>query len=188
MLQSLYKYLIQYKQLYIPHTGLLAFEKNASVTHFGSKTIHAPLDVLTINQFAPATDNKNLTRYLAKTLKITEEQANDGLQKITTEIQNSLNEKQIFYWPHVGTIQKAPDDKLKFVQSSEIDYYQPPVHLEPLIKEGSIHNIKVGDTESTNVQMHEYYAQQETPKKEYWWIWALVLATGAALLILMYNQ
>ncbi len=186
MVQVLHKYIIENKKLLLPDIGLLSFENQPSITHFGSKTIHAPLQVLTINQFEQNEENNNLSRYLAKILKLSEEQAHDSFTKFCSKIKTDLNEKQLFYWPHLGTIQKDENDKIKFVQSSEIDYYQPPVHLEPLIKEGSVHNIKVGDTESTNIQMQEYYATQETKKKSYWWLSALILALGGIALIIMY--
>lgn len=62
------------------------------------------------------------------------------------------------------------------------DFYQP-VTAEKVIHKDAEHAILVGNEETTNVKMNEYYSEAEetkTPKGK-WWVWAIVL--GAAGLV-----
>jgi hypothetical protein len=46
----------------------------------------------------------------------------------------------------------------------------------------------VGDKETTNTLMNEYFNEDVLVKKNRWWIWAIVLAVIALLAILIYTN
>jgi hypothetical protein len=46
-------------------------------------------------------------------------------------------------------------------------------------REDALHDILVGDTQTTNVRMNEYFAGSETIKKDWWWVIPLVLGAAA---------
>ena len=63
--------------------------------------------------------------------------------------------------------------------------FMQPVVAERVIRLDAEHSILVGDKETTNIAMTEYL-NEETPKKDRWWIWAIVLGAVAVSLILLY--
>jgi len=41
----------------------------------------------------------------------------------------------------------------------------------------------VGDIETTNTAMQEYYDETLVIAKDYWWVWAIVITVASAILI-----
>ena len=66
-----------------------------------------------------------------------------------------------------------------------------PVQAEKVIHKDAEHSILVGDKERTNVEMNEYYSDEEEGSAKYkWWLWAAILgavAIGAIVLYVVQN-
>jgi hypothetical protein len=61
-----------------------------------------------------------------------------------------------------------------------------PVVAERVIHKDAEHAILVGDKETTNVEMTEYYTDETAVAKDKWWIWAIVLGVVAISVIAYY--
>jgi len=60
-----------------------------------------------------------------------------------------------------------------------------PVKAVRVIHPEAEHQILVGDKETTNTVMNEYFSEVPV-KKSRWWIWAIVLGIAALIAILLY--
>lgn len=61
-----------------------------------------------------------------------------------------------------------------------------PVSAERVIHKDAEHAILVGDKETTNTVMTEYYTEEVVETTDKWWIWAIVLGVAAAGIIAYY--
>jgi hypothetical protein len=61
-----------------------------------------------------------------------------------------------------------------------------PVKAERVIHPEAEHQILVGDKETTNTLMTEYFSEEVHVKKNRWWIWAIILCLVALIIILLY--
>lgn len=79
----------------------------------------------------------------------------------------------------LGSFIRDDDGSLAF-ESVEIDasLFQP-VTAERVIHKDAEHAILVGDKETTNTEMTEYYTEDTSEPKDQWWIYAIVLAAAA---------
>jgi hypothetical protein len=67
------------------------------------------------------------------------------------------------------------------------EIFLQPVNAERVIHPEAEHAILVGDKETTNTEMTEYFSET-TEQKSRWWIWAIVLGvSGIAALIIYMN-
>lgn len=62
----------------------------------------------------------------------------------------------------------------------------PAVTAIRVQRENAEHDILVGDKQTTNVIMSEYFADENNVAKAYWWVWAAVLAGIAIGVISFY--
>lgn len=91
----------------------------------------------------------------------------------------------------VGVFTKASGGAITFSSIQLDDAFMPPVHAERVVRQHAMHNMLVGDKETTNIAMSEMMQtdQQEGQVKNYWWIAAVILAViAAATFILYYRQ
>ncbi|MEI2749380.1 MAG: hypothetical protein V9E88_11540 [Ferruginibacter sp.] len=80
---------------------------------------------------------------------------------------------------HAGKFFVNADGVLKFRQKEIPSEFIPDVKLERVIHPNSVHQVRVGDTETTNVAMAEYYSESGNfHAKATWWIWASVIGIG----------
>jgi hypothetical protein len=61
-----------------------------------------------------------------------------------------------------------------------------PVAAEKVIRPNDTHTMLVGDTETTNTVMTEFYNDEQPAKSRRWWVWAIVLFVLAATAIVIY--
>lgn len=85
----------------------------------------------------------------------------------------------------VGSFTKDTAGEWIFQQQEFPAAFAQPVKAERVIHPEAAHSMLVGDKETTTSVMTEYY--NETPgRKDYWWVWAIVLAALAVATIIIY--
>ena len=100
-----------------------------------------------------------------------------------------MEDTSVVKLPGVGNFFINTYGEIKFLQEEPNPVFFPVVVAERVIHPEAEHAILVGDKESTNTEMAEYF--NETPvQKDPWWIWAIILgAIGiAAILAYLYNS
>lgn len=59
-----------------------------------------------------------------------------------------------------------------------------PVPAERVIRREASHDMLVGDKQTTNIEMNEYF-NEEKEKKDRWWIWAIILGLIGIITVLI---
>ncbi|MEO7313124.1 MAG: hypothetical protein ABIX01_22255 [Chitinophagaceae bacterium] len=185
MFALLHQYLIENSKLHLPGIGTLEFAELPGRLEVADKLLMAPKKILRLNNAMEPGNKHGLMGFLSRTLNISEEHAYSVFQQFMDSVRNTLGTKRILYWDNLGAFQKDETGTIQFVQTSDIDQYTPPVSAERMIRQNAEHSMKVGETETTNTAMQEYYHGDETEpaKKDYWWVWAIVIFACSSVLI-----
>ena len=64
--------------------------------------------------------------------------------------------------------------------------YDITIAAERIVRSNARHGMLVGDRETTNVEMTEYYTEEIHREKMTWWLYALIIA-AIALIIIFFN-
>jgi len=155
----------QKKTCRLPGIGNLELAITPAEYDFGSKQIKAPKE--TILFIAASLYDNSFNEFSAISQLMRDELDRKGSVEVTG----------------LGSFTKDGSGTIHFsaVQLNE-DFYQP-VSAEKVIHKDAEHSILVGNEETTNVKMNEYYSEAEETKtsKGKWWIWAIILgAVGLA--------
>lgn len=120
--------------------------------------------------------------------------AGDGEEKLFNEFSamseillQKLNQEGSYLLEGIGTFTKDVEGKINFASVSVDPIFIPAVFAERVVRQDAKHAILVGDQQTTNHRMAEYYNEQ-APAKDRWWVWAIVLAAiGIAALIIYFS-
>ena len=150
----------QKKNCVLPGVGRLSLVTHSAETDFSNVQIKAPRQEIV---FTPA----------GKGAPVFNE-----FSAISEMMKRNLDEGGGVDLMGIGHFTKDQSGAIVFTPFSiDVDFSQP-VTAERVIHKDAEHNILVGDKETTNVEMTEYFSE-EPEAKDRWWIWALVLgATG----------
>jgi hypothetical protein len=156
-------YLFQQKQCPLPGLGHLYIQQIPAETNFVNKQINAPQSVVKFS--STQVDDENFLNYVTKVNNANSTFIKDELQQLFA--------KNNFVIYGVGEFTNK-NGKLDFVPERINPLFSQPTHAERVVHENEAHNMVVGDTETTTTAMTEYFAEDEI-KKDYWWVWAIVL-------------
>lgn len=191
MTNLLYKYLIIHKQVALPGVGVFKIVRQPAKHDIANKVINPP--VLNI-QFKPqpATGNNGFLKFLSKEKSLDQTAAINYLNDFAQRLNHNVNSGKPFELPGIGTLRKNANEEVSFEPAHVLTHYLPPAVAEPVVREKVSHEIRVGEAQRTSSQMRP--ALQDEPeteyvRKDYWWIYAIVLAAiGIAAIIYYYNR
>lgn len=182
MQQLIASFLFQNRSCPLPGLGTLSLTETEAVADFSNKTITPPLSEI---HFEPGETNRDdLLAYMARSTNTPVNEANAALDHFCAELKNDISTKATANLDGIGNFYVDGNGKMKFSQSPLPQYFLDPVSAERVIHPNAEHLILVGDKESTNTLMTEYFSE-ESPVKDRWWIWALLLG-GIGLIILLF--
>ncbi|MES2774305.1 MAG: hypothetical protein V4722_08980 [Bacteroidota bacterium] len=184
MFALLHQYLIENSSLHLPGIGVLEFAEVSARLDVADIQIQSPKKVLRLNAEGQKQDKHGLMGFLSRHLDISEEQSFKVFRQFSESVRSTLGTKRILYWDNLGAFQKDETGVVQFVQTTDIDHYLPPVSAERMIRQRAEHTMTVGDTETTNTAMQEYYDEEPVEiKKDYWWVWAIAIFVVSSGLI-----
>jgi hypothetical protein len=176
-------YLFTNKSCPLPGLGTLCLQTGNAESDFLNSVIKAPLPVISFNN--KDNDASNLVDYIATK---TNSAALDVIQKLG-HFCNSIKAAAIAGQPAlldgVGSFFADASGNIKFTSVQLPAAFFTAVHAERVIHPQAEHPMLVGDKETTNTVMTEYYSEAPV-KKNRWWIWGIVIAVIALLAILVY--
>jgi hypothetical protein len=178
-------YLFQNKICPLPGLGTLHIATKSAQFHFINHEINAPQNniIFTIAE----TDTAGLVDYISYKKKCSVIDAIDELGKYCNSLKQQCKDGATATIPMIGNIVVNNEGVINFSEQTLPLQYTLPVPAKQVVREGSVHTILVGDKETTNTKMAEYFVEDETPiTKDYWWVWALVLFALAACMIIAY--
>lgn len=179
-------YLFQNQTCPLPGLGTLSITSVPAEYDFVNKIFLPPQSLTVFN--TTETDADLLVDYIAAKQNCSVITAIDDLGKYCNNLKHELTKNSKAVIPYAGNLAIDADSIITFEQIVLPAYLQQPVTAEKVIHPEAAHTMLVGDRETTNLQMAEYYTETELPKN-YWWVWALVLFAIALAAIFIYiNQ
>ncbi|MGG9963650.1 hypothetical protein [Ferruginibacter sp. SUN106] len=183
MHQLIASYLFQNKTCPLPGLGILSVVAGKAESDFLNTTIKAPLPRIIFE--AKENDASNLLDYVASKTNSTVLNTIDALGQFCNNLKAAAISNKPAILDGVGNFFTDSSGNINFKSSQLPAVFLQPVKAERVIHPQAEHQILVGDKETTNTVMTEYF--NETPEKSSrWWVWAIVLGTFAILGLLYY--
>lgn len=162
----------QKKSCRLPGIGNLELAYTPAQYDFGNRQLKAPKETILFIASSPYDNHFNEFSAISQLIK-------DQLEKHgTVEITG------------LGSFTRDSGGSIQFEAYPVNEDFLQPVLAERVIHKDAEHAILVGDKETTNVVMNEYYTEEIPAARGKWWIWAAALgAVGiAAIAIYIYKN
>jgi hypothetical protein len=186
MFEVLNSYLFQHQSISIPGLGTIFLERQPAGADIGSKNLLPPAYRFRFDKYFDAPD-KDFFSFLAAERNIPDYEAIKWYSEFSFDLRNKIRQEERVPWDDVGVLAKDADGNIIFESTSTTPLFLRPVPARMVVRKDIQHNLLVGDRETTNYRMNELlHAEREAPRKETWWIYALVFSL-LALGILLYH-
>lgn len=166
--------LFQNKTCKLPRIGTLTVITSTAETDVGKSLIKAPVPSIV---FSAAQEEENIF---------------NEFTALSELIKKDLDEKGRVTLKGVGDFFKNKEGVIDFLPLPLPQRFTPPVVAARIIRQHAEHSMLVGDKETANKVMNEYFVEEgvdEKPPTNRWWIWAIVLGViGTAILALYILQ
>ncbi len=176
-------YLFQNKTCPLPGLGTLSIHTSGAVSDFTNQQIAAPEPVIQFND--RETNPADLLDYVALKTNTNTDEVTEALDHFCDGIKNEISKHSMAGLEGIGNFIVNNNGNIIFEQLALSRAFLQPVFAERVIHPKTEHHILVGDKETTNMVMTEFF--NEVPAaKDRWWIWAIVLGAIGLLLLLIY--
>ena len=180
MEQLLSTYLIKNKKCPIPGIGILSIEETRAVIDHPAKQLKPPSYQLKLEKGdAPLED---IRKYVAKARNCSDTEAASLLNDYSSRIQ-FLPAHGTMNFSGLGNFYRNAQGVLYFKDNVDAAPYYVPIGAEKIIRKNEEHVMLVGDQETTNAKMTEYYSGENPSTSKKWWIWALIILVASVALI-----
>jgi hypothetical protein len=179
-------YLFQNKYCALPGIGTLSLTAGKAATDFLDKKIKAPLTAITFSEAENKMDG--LPEYIAATTNSDKYEATEALEHFCDGIKKSLHNNESITLESIGQFFVDGSGSIKFQPIDLPKAFLQDVSAARVIHPEAEHAILVGDKESTNTLMNEYFSDDTPVKKNRWWIWAIIIVSIALLALLIYSN
>ncbi len=183
MQEILASYLFQYKTCPLPGAGTLKLLKTDAEIFVTEKKITAPVEYIIFTK--EEQDAADAEEYLSVQTGVSKLEASYQLSRFAGDIKNLAAGDSISF-TNAGSFSKNDDGEIQFLPAENANKFQQEIFAERVIHPHESHAILVGDTETTNTIMNEYYAEDTPVAKSRWWIFAVAIAVLSAVLIIYY--
>ena len=176
----LYQYLILHRQLSLPGIGTIHLQKSPASHDYANKSFIAPAYnfIIDTTHEAPA---KQLFIWLSKKLNISDWEAIRLVNDFSFEMKNKISAGDA-NWENIGTLQRDEKGSIILISPSIELESEQPVSAEKVLRVNAGHTVRVGEMEKTSVEMEEMLTEQ-TEKKDYGWIIAIVITVIAVMFV-----
>lgn len=182
MEQLIASYLFQTKNCPLDGLGNLRILPTATISDFSNKLIYPPTPVIQLD--SKEGDASSLIGYIASSTGKSIPQAEDAYRSFCRMLRDETANNGSFNWTGVGKFQTDQSGSVRFLPVELPVSFSQPVPAIRVIHPEATHHVLVGDKETTNVAMAEYFSEKPVVRDR-WWIWAIVLAL-AGLAVLAY--
>ena len=167
MEQSIASYLFRNNYCVLPGIGKLTVVITPADTDFINGQIKAPVLNIVFSE-----DDKGETIF-------------NELSAESEHLKMMLDAKRTISLNGIGVFTKNDNGSIHFSSLQINPLLVTPVKVERVIHQNAQHAMLVGDKETTNVVMTEYFTDVE-PTKKRWWIAAIIIALASLLIIGIY--
>lgn len=175
------EYLFANKCCPLPGIGELKYDLKSATHLVAEKKIVSPTYDISLSE--SNVEDAHFVKFISQELNISLEEAKLKLEDYCNRIINArdtsieLVDAGIFYVNADGNL-KFEQEKLPAEFIQEVDAIR--------VSRNNVHQILVGDTESTSEEMTGFFNSAEPKTKKMWWLWALIIFVIAAAIIVFY--
>jgi len=181
MQQLIASYLFQTKNCPLAGMGNLRIIPTATITDFSNKLIYPPTPVIQLE--SKEGDASSLIGYLSMATGSSHSEAETAYRSFCKMLSETAATNGFVNWEGVGKFQTDQSGSIQFQQEELPAGFSEPVPAIRVVHPEATHQVLVGDRETTNVAMAEYFSEKPVVRDR-WWIWAILLAlAGFAVLI-----
>ena len=182
MINVLNSYLVQFNKLSIPGLGTIHLERIPAQSDFINKQILPPAYHYRFDKYFDSPDKEFFT-FLAAQKEVPDYEAINLYNEWALALRNSLTSNQVVEWKEVGTLTRNKNGEVLFESVGAVKAWLPPVAAVRVIRNNAEHTMIVGDREVSNREMTELLGEETYVEKESWWIYALIMAALALIVI-----
>ena len=184
MIDILNSYLVQYNKLSIPGLGTIYLEKIPAQSDFINKQLLPPSYHYRFDKYFDSPDKEFFT-FLAAEKEVPDYEAIHLYNEWSHQLRNNITTGQEVEWKHVGRLTRDKNGDVVFESEREVKSFFTPVPATRVIRTDAEHTMIVGDREVSNREMTELLGEETETyvEKESWWIYALILAALACIVI-----
>ncbi len=176
MTDILNSYLVQHKSINIPGLGTIYVETVPARNDFVNKKLWPPFQIYRFDKYFDAPD-KAFFAYLAIHKNMADYEVIRWYNEFAYNLRSDIRNHEMAVWEGVGTFRQNGAGDIVFEESRIYNNVYEPVPAERVIRTNAVHNIVVGDRETTTAHMSELLSEDTYIEKESWWIYALIIAT-----------
>ncbi|HLX90917.1 MAG TPA: hypothetical protein VKR32_04510 [Puia sp.] len=185
MFDVLNSYLYQHKNISIPGLGTIYLETSSAIPNPSTRTIAPPMYHFRFDKYFDAPD-KDFFSFLAAEKNIPDYEAIKWYNEFSYDLRSKIRQEEKVQWEGVGMLRKDYAGNIIFEPEPETSLFMKAVPAEPVTRRNVQQRLMVGDKEKTNYEMDEWLQANAEKKRETWWIYALVAASIASLVLLFY--
>ena len=181
MQDSLYEFLILNKKLSLPGIGTIGLFQNPALHDFADRKFIPPFYFFEI-EAGNDKPSKKLFDWLCASTGVSEWEAVKSVNDFSDALKKTLTDDGEVKWDRVGVLRRDKNGNIKLVSRTTSWQSEQPVTAEKVIRQKAEHTVLVGEKERSSIQMEEYFSQ-DSPKRSYTWIIAIILTVLAIMFI-----
>ncbi len=183
MQQLIASYLFQNKLCPLPGFGSLFMQTTGAEADFTNHLISTPRQVI---HFSDKDINAaGFVKYVSERMSADEHDVTALLRNFSAALKKEITTHAKAILPGIGNFFIDENGNTIFEQEALPDVFMQPVTAVRVIHPNAEHTMLVGDKETTNTMMTEYFSEEVIPKDR-WWIWAVALGALALLALIIY--
>lgn len=167
------QFLGQHNYCPLPGLGTLRVKENPAQIHLGENRVSAPS--VSISLHSEETNSNEFLNYIATHKNADKASAEKMLRDYCGSLIN-LQESEKKFLSQTGDFYNDESGKIQFRQSESLSLFSPDINLVKVIHPEAVHQVRVGDTETTTARMTKYLHESKKVSVSKW---------GMALMILV---
>ena len=185
MQKQITSYLFQHKTCPLPGLGTLSIISSAADSDFTSKVFNAPKSSVHFEQ--TETDANGLLNYLSATTGADKKEATEALSHFCDDLKQKMTIQTDVQLNNIGSFFVDASGTINFKHEKLPEAFMQAIFAERVIHPDAEHQILVGDKETTNTVMTEFFTPT-LATKDRWWIWAILLGLiGIAAIVIFFT-
>lgn len=188
MVEILYKYLILNKKASVPGIGVFHIHRQPASLDFSNKAFKSPSARIAFTEAAVVADKKFYS-FLSEEQQIEEAEAVEHFSDFTQSLKENLLTNGSVHLPGFGLLARDIAGRLQFQPAKQLPSFFTDVAAERTIREVSDEDLLADDKRRDN-EITEVVRDKNSIswRKNYWWIFAIILAAGAIAAIIYYYK
>ncbi len=178
-------YLVQKKECSIPLIGKFKINIRAAELDIANKQILPPHDEIIFSEGADYL-TQDFTNYVSFSKNLSSDEAEEKIHHWCLQSKSKLDSGEKIIFDSIGSLQKNEGGTIFFQRKNGVNFFEN-ISAERVIHKNAEHAVLVGDKETTNSAMNEYY--KDVPlmlRKSSWKIWAIILFILSLIIIGIY--